>query len=237
MRYYCNICKKTISKNVVSYSMNHYGKPLCMEHQKTFASKKGTNSETEHKLDVLSGVNKIMRGVSQVIKERTIKKETDFNKWTADWRRVKNLDFSMESKHFFLIGMDLDDFTKQLIRMAKETILIANPFIDSCYLTDALIESAQSSAKIKIITRRPKAKEIKKAQCHSKLRKMDIILRYDDQIHSKIMVVDNKITVVSSMNFYSGSSGGASKEAGIVSMDKKVVESAADYIRKLIVAP
>ena len=64
---------------------------------------------------------------------------------------------------------------------------------------------------------------------------MNILLRTDNQIHSKIMVVDNSIAVVSSMNFYSGSSGGASKEAGIVSMDKQVVESAANYIKKLII--
>jgi hypothetical protein len=39
------------------------------------------------------------------------------------------------------------------------------------------------------------------------------------------------------MNFYSGSSGGASKEAGMVSMDKQIVESASKYIKKLIEAP
>ena len=66
---------------------------------------------------------------------------------------------------------------------------------------------------------------------------MNIHLRYDNQIHSKIIVVDNSIAVVSSMNFYSGSSGGASKEAGMVSMDKQVVEAAAKYIKKLIEAP
>jgi hypothetical protein len=206
-----------------------------MDCQKTFASNKGKNSETEQELDLVSGVKKIMRGVSHVIKEMPIKKETDFNRWTADWRRVKKLDFSMESKHFFLSGMDLDDFTKQLIRMAKDTILIANPYIESCYLTDALIDSAQSSTKIKLVTRRPQARETRKDECHQKLRKIDNIDLYiDNQIHSKIMVVDKKITVVSSMNFYSGSSGGASKEAGIVSMDKDVVESAANYINKLI---
>jgi len=208
-----------------------------MDCQKKFSSNKGKYVQKKQELDLVSGVNKVMRGVSHIIKERSVKKETNFNKWTADWRKVKNLNFSMENKHFFLIGMDLDDFTKQLIRMAKQTILIANPFIESCYLTDALLESSQSSVKIKIVTRRPKLKETKKEQCHSKLRKMKIQLRYDNQIHSKIMVVDNSITVVSSMNFYSGSSGGASKEAGIVSMDRQVVESAANYIQHLFDAP
>ncbi|MDG6221786.1 MAG: phospholipase D-like domain-containing protein [Candidatus Bathyarchaeota archaeon] len=205
-----------------------------MDCQKSHSNKKRNYKENESELDLVSGVSKITRGFSQVLKERAVKKETDFNKWTSDWRKVKNLNFSMENKHFFLIGMDLDDFTKQLIRMAKQSILIANPFIESCYLTDALINSAQSSTKIKIVTRRPKMKETKKAECHSKLKRTNIQLRYDNQIHSKIMVVDNSIAVVSSMNFYSGSSGGASKEAGMVSMDKQVVESSARYIQKLI---
>ena len=230
---YCNICEKPISRNVYSYSMNHFGKALCMYHQKAIEPKGEKKSSVDYTKDVMSGVNKFMQGVSKVINERSIKKETNFNKWTADWRKLKKLDFSMENKHFFLIGMDLDDFTKQLIRMAKKTILIANPFIENCYLTEELINSAQSSTDIQIVTRDPKPHETKKFKCHSKLKQMNILLRTDDQIHSKIMVVDNSIAVVSSMNFYAGSSGGASKEAGIVSMDKQVVESAANYIRRL----
>ncbi len=34
MHYYCNICKVTISKPVYDYSIKHYGKALCMQHQK-----------------------------------------------------------------------------------------------------------------------------------------------------------------------------------------------------------
>ncbi|MCW4023203.1 MAG: phospholipase D-like domain-containing protein [archaeon] len=205
-----------------------------MDCQKNFSSQKGKRREKEPEIDVVYGVNKIVRGVSHIIKERAVKKETDFNKWTAEWRKVKNLNFSMDNRHFFLSGMDLDDFTKQLIRMAQQTILIANPFIESCYLTDALIKSAQSSTKIKIVTRCPKMKETKKTECHSKLKRTNIQLHYDNQIHSKIMVVDSSMAVISSMNFYSGSSGGASKEAGIVTMDKQVVESSAQYIQQLI---
>ena len=236
MNYYCNICKKPISDRVFFYSKKKYGKALCMQHQKSSVPQK-TKNEPKQKLNVVSGVQKIMKGVSQVIKEIPIKKETDFNKMTADWRSLKQLDFSLENKHFFLIGMDLDDFTKQIIRTAKNTILIANPYLDNCYLTDALMDSSQSSIKIKIVTRRPTSREDNKAECHSKLRKTNIFLRYNNHIHSKIIVVDEKITVVSSMNFYSGSSGGSSKEAGIVSIDEKVVKSASNYIRNLIDAP
>ncbi len=233
MPFYCNKCRKTISRGVFFHSKKYYEIPLCMECQRTVKPKKEKKNAMGQKNDVVSGVNKIIRGVSQVIKESSIKKETNFSKWTAEWRKVNQLDFSMENKHFFLIGMDLDDFTKKLIRMAKKTILLANPFIENCYLTEALIKSAKSSTKIKIVTRKPDARKI---ECHSKLEQNNIPLHYDNQIHSKIMVVDDSIAVISSMNFYSGSSGGASKEAGVVSMDKQVVESAANYINQLIEA-
>lgn len=34
MRYYCSVCKQTISDKVYHYSMDHFGKALCMDHQK-----------------------------------------------------------------------------------------------------------------------------------------------------------------------------------------------------------
>jgi phosphatidylserine/phosphatidylglycerophosphate/cardiolipin synthase-like enzyme len=250
MRYYCNVCRKTISQAEFEYSTKNFDKPLCMNCQRIKRSSSARSSsithtipsgskrvEEEQEIDVIGGVEKIVRGVTHVIREASVQRKTDFNKWTADWRRVRKLDFSIESKHFFLGGTDLDDFTKQLIRMAKNTILLANPYLESCYLTDALIDSARQQTEIRIVTRSPEARETKKVECHSKLRKTGVFLRYDNQIHSKIIVVDNKIAIVSSMNFYSGSSGGASKEAGIVSIDERVVESATDYIKRLLDGP
>ena len=35
MRYYCSVCKKTISENIYKYSMDKFGKALCREHQQT----------------------------------------------------------------------------------------------------------------------------------------------------------------------------------------------------------
>jgi hypothetical protein len=37
MRYYCNICKKDITKDEFLYSIDRFDKPLCREHQKTFS--------------------------------------------------------------------------------------------------------------------------------------------------------------------------------------------------------
>jgi very-short-patch-repair endonuclease len=37
MRYFCSVCKETISDNVYNFSMKKFGKALCMVHQKTIA--------------------------------------------------------------------------------------------------------------------------------------------------------------------------------------------------------
>jgi very-short-patch-repair endonuclease len=39
MRYYCSVCKETMSENVYRYSIDHFGKALCMNHQKTSPKK------------------------------------------------------------------------------------------------------------------------------------------------------------------------------------------------------
>jgi cell division protein FtsL len=38
MRYYCSVCEETISKKVYRYSMDRFGKALCVDHQKTVTS-------------------------------------------------------------------------------------------------------------------------------------------------------------------------------------------------------
>jgi phosphatidylserine/phosphatidylglycerophosphate/cardiolipin synthase-like enzyme len=211
--------------------MDNFGKALCMNCQTI------KRADLSRGSSVHVGGQGTVRGVSSVIVEASVREEIDFTGWIEEWRHNRKLDFSMASKHFFLDGSDLDDFTKQIIKMAEKTILVANPYLDNCYLTDYLIDSATNQIEIKIVTRHPDSVEkgsARRAECHSKLGMKGISLHYDSQIHSKIIVVDDKVVIASSMNFYSGSSGGASKEAGIVSIDQKVVESATNYIRKLL---
>ena len=196
-----------------------------------------THANEGRGMDGFGGVQGVVRGVTPAIVEATVKDEMNFTVWIEEWRHSRKLRFSTDSKHFFLEGADLDDFTKQAIRTAEKTIFVANPYLESCYLTDYLMDSATSQVEIRIVTRQPESVDksfAKRVECHSKLRKKGITLYYDNQIHSKIITVDNKVAIVSSMNFYSGSSGGASREAGIVSIHPKVVESATDYIRKLL---
>jgi hypothetical protein len=49
-------------------------------------------------------------------------------------------------------------------------------------------------------------------------------------LNAKIISDDRTVTIISSMNFYSGSSAGVSWEAGLVSTDPKVVKSTVNSI-------
>ena len=57
------------------------------------------------------------------------------------------------------------------------------------------------------------------------------------QVHAKIVVVDSTVAIVSSMNFFSASSGGSSWEAGIVSTDEKVVKNIKKSILDILIRP
>jgi very-short-patch-repair endonuclease len=61
MRYYCSVCNLTISEKVYHYSMERYGKALCMDHQKTVTSQAIRLSDAlkrlniEHRLEYYDG--------------------------------------------------------------------------------------------------------------------------------------------------------------------------------------
>ncbi|TFH09406.1 MAG: hypothetical protein E4H14_04465, partial [Candidatus Thorarchaeota archaeon] len=58
-----------------------------------------------------------------------------------------------------------------------------------------------------------------------KLKEAGIELVYNETIHAKVIMVDDSVVVVSSMNMYAHSSGGGVWEAGIVSWDTDTIES------------
>jgi phosphatidylserine/phosphatidylglycerophosphate/cardiolipin synthase-like enzyme len=156
--------------------------------------------------------------------------------WIKEWKQLRKLDFSLDSKHFFLDDMDLDDLSKQLIRRASKEALVVNPFIESCSLSKTLEEASKHGAKVTVITRPPREddqREQEKREYHSKLEQEEINLVYNRETHAKLIVVDNEAAIVSSMNFYSGSSGGKTWEAGLVSIDENVVKSVVNAIHKL----
>jgi phosphatidylserine/phosphatidylglycerophosphate/cardiolipin synthase-like enzyme len=163
--------------------------------------------------------------------------KTELIKWITQWKEIRNLGFSLENEHFFLERRHLDDFSKELISHAKFDVLIANPFIQDCDLSNTLIEASKNRINVQIITRPPEDKHPeylkKKREYHSKLKQEGISLVYDVRVHAKLIVVDNAIATISSMNFYADSSAGVSWEAGLVSANQKVVNSIVDSFSKV----
>jgi len=158
-----------------------------------------------------------------------IERRTKLVEWINQWKEVRKLDFSLEHEHFFLEGRHLDDFSKELISHAKSEVLVVNPFIQDCDLSNTLRDVKKRGINVQIITRSPRDKypehRENKQKYLSTLQKEGISLVYNEKVHAKLIVVDHAVAIVSSMNFYPDSSAGVSWEAGLVSIDKRVVDS------------
>lgn len=143
-------------------------------------------------------------------------------------------EFPFESEHVFLNDEKLDRMSSDLISHSKNTVFIVNPFVDECSMCDKLKEVSKIRS-VKLLTRNPDSdretySQASRLKCHSSLKLNNIDIRYNDRIHSKLILIDDLVAVVSSMNLYSGSTGGKSKEAGIVTWEKSNIDTIKQYI-------
>jgi len=191
------------------------------------------------KFSAMQGISKksdTRAAVQKIPVKFSEKKQKDLAKWIGQWRDVKGLDFSLEHKHFFLEGMHLDDISKELIRKANSEVLIVNPYVNVCDLSNTLRDASKRGINVTLITRPPDDKKLsyrkQKQEYHATLRKEGVTLTYNKMAHAKLIVVDRAVAITSSMNFYVGSSGGASWEAGFVSIEESVVSSILRLLEK-----
>jgi len=166
---------------------------------------------------------------AQLRLDSNIERRTELLKWINQWKEARALNFSLEHEHFFLEGRHLDDFSKELISHAKSDVLIVNPFIQHCDLSDTLIDVKKNGVDVKVITRAPKDrypdKLARKQEYHQKLKNEGISLIYKENVHAKLIVVDDAVAISSSMNFFPESSAGVSWEAGLISINPQVVDA------------
>jgi hypothetical protein len=164
--------------------------------------------------------------------------KTEFPIWIEQWKKAKNLVFSETDEQCFLERRHLDDFSKELISHAASEVLVANPFIQDCDLSNTLQDAKKNGTEVQIITRQPEDKYIeyleKKKRYLQKLESRGIKIFYNQKVHAKLIIVDRAVAVVSSMNFYPESSAGVSWEAGLVTWNKDVINSIIDSFHKSI---
>lgn len=169
--------------------------------------------------------------------KKALPKDDDITKWVIKWRDFKNLSFSLDTRHFFLEGTYIDDLSKDLIRQAKQEVLLVNPYIEQCHLSNTLIDAVANKAKVIVITRpvhdEDKFRDEKVAYLEN-LKNEGVQINYDRRIHAKLLVIDQRIAVISSMNFVVTSTGGSSWEAGMISIDEAIVDSVHKTIHQLL---
>lgn len=177
----------------------------------------------------------------EIVFEKALPKDDNLSTFVVKWRTFKNLSFSLDARHFFLEGDYLDDLSKDLIRRGRKEVLLVNPFVDQCHVSLTLIEAAANKAKVIVITRDPSDNKYdsleaikEKKDFHELLKKEGVTINYNRRVHAKLLVVDEQIAVISSMNFYSYSAGGSAWEAGMISIDDSIVTSVHKTIHQLL---
>jgi len=174
----------------------------------------------------------------EMILEKALPKDESLATFIVKWKDLKKLSFSLDARHFFLEGDYLGELSKDLIRRARKEILLVNPFIQECDLSKTLLEKTGNKPKVLVITQplkdyRPEVLK-EKQEFHEKLKNAGIIINYDPRIHAKLLVVDQQIAIISSMNFSLASYGGLSWEAGMISIDDSIVTSVHKKIHELL---
>ena len=156
------------------------------------------------------------------------------------WKELKQLTGDSGVDHFFLDGRHLDSFIKDLIDHSENEVFVTNPYVQSCDLSDTLRDAAKRGRNVTLVTRHPEDKFPEnleaKRKYHKTLVENSVAIKYNDKIHSKVILVDQAVAIVASMNFYSGSSAGVSLESGLATTRSSVVESILAYASRILEA-
>jgi len=151
--------------------------------------------------------------------------------WTNSWLLMHQPDLTLEKAHFYLEGYLLDAYVKFLITKAKETIIVVIPFLDMITPTKLLIEATRKSRRVVLVTRPPDKTSTR--NYHKELADSGITVMYNRNLHAKLLLFDDEIAIVSSMNLLVGATAGFSWEAGLITLDKKTVDRIKESITHL----
>jgi len=192
--------------------------------------------EHQERREQLKSYRDMTEAISEYVKENNY--ESNVIGKTIWWTVRENVRYYLYSEHFFVEGELLDRLCKDVIDFSRERVIIVNPFVDQCSLSDKLKTSSVDGKDITLLTRSPENERShwvreSRRDYHNVLLQNGVKLLYNDRIHSKIIVSDGIFGIVSSMNFKSESSSGKNLEAGIVTWEKETMISLNSYIENL----
>lgn len=167
--------------------------------------------------------------------------------WVNTWVKFqKNYDIEiiMKNYHFYLDGNLLPNFIHDVVRRANRNITYVTPWVEEIGVTKNLMSASKDGKEVIVVTREPdwssksdwgkrQAKVYEK--CHSNLSKSGATVCYNNEIHGKVLLIDNQIAIVSSFNLLKNPASGLSWEAGIITYEPEIVQSIKDSINNFIV--
>ena len=132
-----------------------------------------------------------------------IEKELPWNNYIQLYCKQADIQYTPEQGFFYLDDEKLAVFQDVLLTRPCKRLMMLNPFINHPRLIKKLITLRKRRTFIQIITR-PPDDDFKK-DMHKELQQNDIRILYNDRVHSKIIILDGILALVSSMNFIESS--------------------------------
>lgn len=120
------------------------------------------------------------------------------------WSLREKINYRLLSEHFFVEGDLLDRLCKDVIDYSKTKVLVVNPFVDRCSLSDMLKDACLQGKNVTLVTRSPSSEYSERVRTsrqiyHNGLIQNGVKMMYNDRVHSKIIFSDGILGIVSSM--------------------------------------
>lgn len=156
-----------------------------------------------------------------------------------EWIKFKNIKMGPESAHLFLKGDLLDSLLRDLIPLTKSEMMVVNPYVERCAFSDLLIQASERGVKVTLITQNTDKdysgrRKQDKQRYHKQLHDSSIEVHYNGSVHAKLLILDNQVLSVSSMNLYSESVAGKLWEAGMVTVEPINIQRAIGSFNELV---
>lgn len=114
--------------------------------------------------------------------------KTETLKKVQSWISFNNIQLGSESKHFYLQGDSLDDLSKYIISNAEYSVVVSNPYVQKCSLSDTLIEASKKKIHVILLTRPIHSKDRyyrEKREYHESLKSSQVTMAYHDKYTRK----------------------------------------------------
>lgn len=164
------------------------------------------------------------------LKDEEADEELRLVNWVKSFLKHYDYRITGDNKHFFIENNSLISFTNMLIMQSDREIIVINPFMHVVEITKNLRRASEfGKRKVIVFTREIKGNQ----DCLDYLDEGGVFLLRFKDIHSKVLIVDNAVAVISSLNYTKSETSGGRFNSGIVTWDKEVVSEIRSSILSL----